>query len=124
MSRSGQQIRTFVPPNGAGNLRPQPESVPDQNVGSALRRWASAQVRHALQTQPFGHFAQALPTRREEPPQQAALAQFFQPRLPGLGGRANPFEDVGDFTRDCRLARAEEPPGVFDQQEEHVQPRS
>ena len=35
-----------------------------------------------------------LPTGREEAAQQAALSQFFQPRLPVLGGAAEPVENL------------------------------
>ncbi len=95
-----------------------PESTPDKSVVPALRRRATAQVRHAAQAEPFGDLSQPLPTGREEAALQAALAQLLQPHLPGFGRGTQPLEDRSHFTRNRRLALAEEPPGVIDQQEE------
>ncbi|MGO9466610.1 MAG: hypothetical protein ACLQVF_20910 [Isosphaeraceae bacterium] len=63
-----------------------PNRVP---IGTScrLRCWASAQVRHAAQAQTLGNYSESLPTGCEEATQQTALAQVFQPCLPGLGRR-------------------------------------
>ncbi len=65
-----------------------PNRVP---IGTSCRSrcWASAQVGHAAQAETLGDFSQPPPTGREEATQQTALAQFFQPCLPGLGRRAD-----------------------------------
>ncbi len=89
-----------------------PNRVP---IGTScrLRCWASAQVRHAAQAETLGDFSESLPAGCEEMTQQTALAQFFQPCLPGFGRRPNSLEDGGDFTRDRGFAVAEQPPGVM-----------
>jgi len=54
-----------------------------------------------------GDFSKPLPAGREEAAKETALAQFRLPRMPGLGGCAQPLEDPGHFARDRRLAIAE-----------------
>jgi hypothetical protein len=54
--------------------------VPGRGAASGCR--ASAQVRHALQAQTFGDGAETLARGREEPPQELALAQLFEPCVP------------------------------------------
>ena len=61
-----------------------------------------------------GDLSQACAATRKEAAQEAALAQFFDSRPPGFGGRADSLEDSGQLGRDDRLAVAEEAAGVFD----------
>ncbi len=86
-----------------------PNRVP---IGTScrLRCWASAQVRHAAQAQTLGDFSESLPTGCEEATQQTALAQFFQPCLPGLGRRPDSLADSRYLTRDRGFALSEQPP--------------
>jgi hypothetical protein len=58
--------------------------------------------------------------RRREAAEQAAGSQFLQPRLPGIGGGADPLENLGEFPRNHRLAFAEQTPAVIHQAFERV----
>jgi len=90
-----------------GITRPIPQSARDLSLVPVSGRRTSGQVRDAPQAQAIGDVAKPLPAGREEAAKEAALAQFVQPRLPGLGGCAQPFEDPGHLARDRRLSLAE-----------------
>jgi len=84
-----------------------PESGRLQSLLPLSGRQASAQVWHAPQAQALGDLFESLPTGREEAAEATALAQVFQPRLPGLRAAPEPIEDRRHFARDRRLAIAE-----------------
>ena len=80
-------------------------------------RYAAAQVGDAPQAKPPGDLSEPLPTRQEATAHQPAGAQLLEPRLPGFGARSQPNEDLGYSSRNRRLALAEQPHGVIDQQQ-------
>ncbi len=86
--------RHLFPQTAQGILRPMPESNREGRFAPTSGRWASAQVRHAA-AEALRDVSEPLAAGCEEPAQKAALAQFFQPRLPGLRTRAQPRDAVG-----------------------------
>src|SRR5271165_757023 len=71
-----------------------PESARDRCLVSVSGRRASAQVWHAAQAQAISDFSKPLPARSKEAAEETPLAQLLQPRLPGLGGCAQPLIEV------------------------------
>src|SRR6516165_8700105 len=117
-------FRACVSANGARNLRFVSESDHAVSGVPALRWRESAQVRRTLQSQSFRDVSQPLSTGREKPAEEGAPSQSLQPGSPELGRGADAFEDLGDFTRNPRLALAEKPSAVIHQQQVAAQRES
>src|SRR5208337_1961412 len=85
--------------------------------GAASSRRAAAQVRQVVHAQTLGDFPQPGPAGGEEAGQQPARGQLLQPRLPVFGVAPQPLENPGQLAGDHGFALAEQPPGVFHQEQ-------